>query len=143
MLQTLSGRTPKPPERYAEKRKKAKKAEKGQGGDKTSPNKSGSESSTKTSNSPTSTKVSTTSPLSGSTKTKIVSITSDRMFSSDESSSEASEEEEEPETILEPSKPKKTFMTVKLIGKHSCEILLGYFKKKLVNLTKYLYEQQK
>ena len=64
MLQTLSGRTPKPIQRYAEKRKKKKKAEKAEKAekeDKTSSNKSGSR----------------------SNKTKIVSITTDGLYSSE------------------------------------------------------------
>lgn len=96
MQQTLSGRTPKPPERYAEKRKKKKKEEikkekKSSGGSPPDSNEKKSDS---------------TKPT---TKTTIVNMSSDRMFSS-ESSSDSDEDER-------PSRPKKTFMTVKLLGR--------------------------
>ena len=94
MLQTLSGRTPKPPERYAEKRKKKKKAEK----EKKEKEKAAAEALKNDAKNKT------------STKTTIVSLNSDRMFSSESSSSSEDSDQE-------PSRPKKTFMTVKLIGR--------------------------
>lgn len=132
MLQTLSGRTPKPIQRYAEKRKKKKKAEKAEKAekasteDKTSPNKSGSPSKTTSPNSSKVTNLSQKAPISPTTaasnKTKIVSITSDRMYSSESSSSEESEDMDQDEgqnesNLQSPSKAKKTYMTVKLIGR--------------------------
>jgi len=136
MLQTLSGRTPKPIQRYAEKQKKKKKAEKAEKAKKdekasaegkTSPNKSGSPSKTTSPNSSKVTNSSQKAPISPTTaasnKTKIVSITSDRMYSSD-SSSEESEDMDQDEgqnesNLQSPSKAKKTYMTVKLIGRKS------------------------
>lgn len=96
MLQTLSGRTPKPPERYAEKRKKKKKEKESLEKEKNK-EKSESESNSKSSKNPT--------------KTMTVSMSNDRMFSSESSSSSSDEDEGQ--------RPKKTFMTVKLIGRKS------------------------
>ena len=109
MLQTLSGRTPKPIQRYAEKRKKSKKADKKEKTD--SKSEAGESGSPTSSTSPKKTKSLTNTTTSGKTKTTIVSLTSDRMFSSESSSSSDDSDNEQP------PRSKKTFMTVKLTGR--------------------------
>lgn len=99
MLPTLSGRTPKPPERYAEKRKKKKKEQE----------KKAAAAASGKDQKPSSSSTSSTKP--STTKTTIVNMNSDRMFSSESSSSDDDSEQERP------SRPKKTFMTVKLLGR--------------------------
>lgn len=100
MLQTLSGRTPKPPERYAEKRKKKKKADK----EKKKKEKRESKAAESSSSKPT---------------IRVSIGDSNRMFSSESSSGGDSDDDEDNDEDEDsrPSKPKKTFSTVKLYGR--------------------------
>ncbi len=113
MLQTLSGRTPKPPERYAEKRKKKKK-EKSTPSSEPSKKKSSSVSTT-----PSSSKLNSSATPTGS-KLGIKSRL-DRMFSSESSSEDDSDDDSDREVITKSpsasSRPKKTFKTFKLAGR--------------------------
>lgn len=100
MQQTLSGRTPKPPERYAEKRKKKKKGAEKDEKPSLSSKKGDSPGKIPTSN----------------TKTTIVSMKSnEQMFSSESSSS--SDSSDDSDERPDKTKAKKTFMTVKLLGR--------------------------